>query len=196
MITVVPAFGDPRRERPPDVYGHVIKVPTHLNVKLPAIGGHLPNADADSHLLVVRTCYNGQCKQMPRFRWSFQPKIVHGANPNLRPTVFQMSMLPSGDRKQYSISRVNSCVMNYVIVAIQTINVGYIRFTSRRKSHVFYVKPAMLMKRTILSFDQCASCRASAVELVRQNANSTNRSKQSGHKEPSWPSGIQAAGLI
>ena len=66
---------------------HVIKVQTHLNVKLPAIGGHLPNADADSHLLVVRTCYNGQCKQMPRFRWSFQPKIAHGAHPNLRPTV-------------------------------------------------------------------------------------------------------------
>ena len=68
IYTVVPALGDPRRERPPDVYGHVIKVPTHPNVKLPAIGGHLPNADADadSHLLVVRTCYNGQCKQMPR----------------------------------------------------------------------------------------------------------------------------------
>ncbi len=81
--TVVPALGDPRRERPPDLYGHVIKVPTHLNVKLPAIGGHLPNADADSHLLVVRTCYNGQCKQMPRFRWSIQPKIARGAHPNL-----------------------------------------------------------------------------------------------------------------
>ena len=85
--TVVPALGDPRRERPPDLYGHVIKVPTHLNVKLPAIGGHLPNADADSHLLVVRTCYNGQCKQMPRFRWSIQPYIARGAHPSLRPTV-------------------------------------------------------------------------------------------------------------
>ena len=83
--TVVPALGDPRRERPPDVYGHVIKVPTHLNVTLPAIGGHLPNAD--THLLVVRTCYNGQCKQMPCFRWSIQPKIARGAHPNLRPTV-------------------------------------------------------------------------------------------------------------
>ena len=62
--TVVPALGDPRRERPPAVYGRVINVPRHFNVKLPVIGGHLPNADADSHLLVVRTCYNGQCKQM------------------------------------------------------------------------------------------------------------------------------------
>ena len=84
--TVVPALGDPRRERPPAVYGHFVNVPTHFNVKLPLISGHLPNADADSHLLVVSTCYNGQCKQMPRFRWSFQPKIV-GAHPNLGPTV-------------------------------------------------------------------------------------------------------------
>ena len=69
------------------MYGHIINAPTHLNVKLPAIGGHLPNADADCHLLVVRTCYNGQCKQMPRFRWSFQPKIARWAHPTLRPTV-------------------------------------------------------------------------------------------------------------
>ena len=85
LYTVVPALGDPRRERPPAVCGHFVNVPTHFNVKLPVISGHLPNADADSHLLVVSTCYNGQCKQMPRFRWSFQPKIA-GAHPNLRPT--------------------------------------------------------------------------------------------------------------
>ena len=83
MYTVVPALGDPRRERPPAVCGHFVNVPTHLKVKLPLISGHLPNAD--SHLLVVCTCYNGQCKQMPRFRLSFQPKIA-GAHPNLRPT--------------------------------------------------------------------------------------------------------------
>ena len=51
--TVAAALGDPRRERPPAVYGHVTNVPTHFNVKLPPIGGHLP--DADSHLLVVCT---------------------------------------------------------------------------------------------------------------------------------------------
>ena len=82
---LVPALGDPRRERPPAVCGHFLNVPTHFEVKLPVISGHLPNADADSHLLVVCTCYNGQCKQMPRFRWSFQPKIA-SAHPNLRPT--------------------------------------------------------------------------------------------------------------
>ena len=81
--TAVPALGDHRHERPPAVCGHLINVPTHFNVKLHPISGNLPNADADSHLLVVSTCYNGQCKQMPRFRWSFQPKIV-GAHPNLR----------------------------------------------------------------------------------------------------------------
>ena len=86
LTTVVPALGDPRCERPPAVYGHFVNVPTHFNVKLPLISGHLPNTDADSHLLVVSTCYNGQCKQMPRFRWSFQPKIA-GAHPNLGPTV-------------------------------------------------------------------------------------------------------------
>ena len=45
--TVVPALGDPRRERPPAVYGHVINIPTHFNVPIrpsderpPAMYGH------------------------------------------------------------------------------------------------------------------------------------------------------------
>ena len=76
-------MGDHRRERPPAVWRHLINVPTHFNIKLPPISGHLPNADPDSHLLVVIPCYNGQCKQMPRFRWSFQGKIAV-AHPNLR----------------------------------------------------------------------------------------------------------------
>ena len=76
MNTEVPASGDPRRERPPGVYGHVTEVQTHINVKLNAIGGHLANADTDSHVLVVRTCYYGQCKHMSRFRWSFQHKMT------------------------------------------------------------------------------------------------------------------------
>ena len=47
FTTVVPALGDPRRERPPAVYGHVINVPTHFNVPIrpsdewpPAMCGH------------------------------------------------------------------------------------------------------------------------------------------------------------
>ena len=37
--TVVPALGDPRRERPPAVCGHFVNVPTHFKVKLPVISG-------------------------------------------------------------------------------------------------------------------------------------------------------------
>ena len=189
-------MGDPRRERPPDVYGHLINVPKHLNVKLPAIGGHLPNADADNHLLVVSTCYNGQCKQKPCFRWSFQHKIVRSAHTNLRPTVRSNLRAAIFDRKQYVISRVNACVMIHVIVASQTIWL-HLFTTSRRKSHVFCIKPTMSKKRTLLSFDQCTSCRGLAVVLVRPNANSTYQIKQSGHKGPSWPSAIRrAAGLM
>ena len=115
--TAVPALGDPRCERPPAVHGHVINVPTHFNVKLPAIGGHLPNADINS--LVVRTCYNGQCKQMPHFRRSFQPKIT-AAYTNVRSTVRSIfSVLPPGDHKQYFISRVNARVINHMISASQ-----------------------------------------------------------------------------
>ena len=86
IITVVPVLGDPRLQRPPAVYGLFVNLPTYFNVKLPVISGHLPNEDADSHLLVVSTCYNGKGKQMPRIRWSFQPKIAC-AFPNLRPSV-------------------------------------------------------------------------------------------------------------
>ena len=96
--TVVPSLGDPRRERPPAVYGHFVDVPTHFNVKLPLFSGHLPNADADSHLLVVSTCYNGQCKQMPRFRWSCQPKIA-GAPQTWDRHFAQISVLSSGDQR-------------------------------------------------------------------------------------------------
>ena len=105
--TVVPALGDPCRERPPDVYGHVINVPTHFNVKLPAIGRHLPNADADIHLLVVRTCYNGQCKQIQCFGGHFHPKSLAACSTlSCNRQFAKMSMLPSGDRKQCFISRV------------------------------------------------------------------------------------------
>ena len=106
----------------------------------------------------------------------------------------QMSMLPSGDRKQYFISRV---LRDEPRDCGNSDHFGCISFTtSRHKNHVFYFKPAKLKKVTILSFDKCASRRALAVELVRQNTNSTYRSKQSGHKEPSWPTGIRTAGLV
>ena len=154
------------------MYGHVIKVPTHLNVKLPAIGGHLPNADADSHLLVVRTCYNGQCKQMPRFGWSFQPIIAHGTHPTCDRQFVQMSMLPSGDRKQYFISRV---------LRDEPHDCGP---RSCRRERILVLTNAHHVERLPSSW--CG----------KTQINSTYRSKQSGHKEPSWPSGIRVAGLI
>ena len=94
----------------------------------------------------------------------FDPESLAARTLSCDRQFFQMSMLPSSDRKQYFISRVNAFVMNHVIVAIQTLWL-----------------PAMSEKRTTLSFDQCASCRAHAVEQVRQNANSKYR-KQNGHK--------------
>ena len=50
LIRSIPALGDPRHERPHAVYGHVINVPTQLNVKLPVIGRHLPNAYVQSFI--------------------------------------------------------------------------------------------------------------------------------------------------
>ena len=114
------------------MYGHIIKVRTHFNVKLPAISGHLPNADADSHLLVVSTWYNGQCKQMPRFRWSFQPEIVTD--------------------EQYVTS---SGVINHMIAANQPLH--WLRLfydTTSEKSRLLFFQLAMSKKITILSLDQ------------------------------------------
>ena len=115
--TVVPALRDPRREWPPAVYGHFVNVPTQANVKLPLISGHLPNADADTHLLVVSTCYNGQCKQMPRFRWSTKnrwrpPKL--GTDSSLK---FPCCRLVTNE--QYFTS---SRLINHVIAANQPLH--------------------------------------------------------------------------
>ena len=119
LYTVVPALGDPPRERTPAMHGHVINVPTHLNVKLPAIGGHLPNADADSHLLVVSTWYNGQCQQMPRFPWTLYAEIAGIAN--FRPCA-QLFVVPSGDGNQLFTSRGT----NHVIVSSERLH--YVRY--------------------------------------------------------------------
>ena len=149
--TVVPALGDPRRERPPALYGHFVNVQTHFNVKLPLISGHLPNADADSHLLVVSTCYNGQCKQMPRFRWSFQPKIA-GAHPNLSPKVRSnfraVVWWPTSNMSRHR-------VMIHVIAANQPLHwLRLFHDITSEKSRILFVQPAMLKNRTILSLDQ------------------------------------------
>ena len=81
----------------------------------------------------------------------FDPESLAARTLSCDRQFFQMSMLPSSDRKQYFTSRVNAFVMNHVIVASQTLRLA-----------------VMSKKRTTLSFDQCASRRAHAAEQVRQ----------------------------
>ena len=117
--TVVPALGDPRRERPPAVYGHFVNVPTHFNVKLPLISGHLPNADADSHLLVVSTCYNGQCKKCHVFGDHFNQKSLARTQTWDRQFA-QIAVLSSGGQRAIYVT--SSRLMNHVFAANQPIH--------------------------------------------------------------------------
>ena len=179
--TVVPALGDPRRERPPAVSGHFVHVPTHFNVNLPLISGHLPNADADTHLLVVSTCYNGQCKQMPCFRWSFQPKIA-GAHPNLGTTVRSnfRAVVWWPCNEQYVTS---SRLMNHVIAANHPLH--WLRLFHDINGNVTYSvcstrdveeQNDSLFGRTnrdAVPSGRSISRRALVAEPVRQNANCT-----------------------
>ena len=132
------------------MYGHFVDVPTHFNVKLPLISGHLPNADADSHLLVVSTCYNGQHKQMPRFRLSCQPKIA-GAPQTWDRQFAQMSVLSSGDQR----------AICHVIETDEPRDCGKPApslvtcfTTSTEMSRILFVQPVMLKNTPILSLDQ------------------------------------------
>ena len=108
--------------------------------------------------LQVRTCYDGQCKQMLCFGGHFNPKSLVARTLSYDRRLAQISMLPSGDRKQYA------CVMNHVIVASQTL------WLVLRHHIVMCLNPrstivaAMSKKRTLLSFYHCASCRALAIE--------------------------------
>ena len=54
------------------------------------------------------------------FGGHFNPKSLAARTLTCDRQFAQMSMLPSGDRKQYFISRVNSCMMNHVIVVVLT----------------------------------------------------------------------------
>ena len=97
--TVVPALGDPRRERPPAVCGHFVNVPPHFNVKLPLISGHLPNADADNHLLFVSTCYiTDSANKCHVFGGHFNQKLVARTQTCHRQFA-QISVLSSGDQR-------------------------------------------------------------------------------------------------
>ena len=97
--TVVPALGDPRHERPPAVYGHFVNVPTHFKVKLPVISGHLPNADTDSHLLVVST--GSAITDSANFDGHFNQKLLVRTQTCDR-QFSQISVLSSGDQRAIS----------------------------------------------------------------------------------------------
>ena len=116
--TVVPALGDHRRERPPDVYGHVSKS-RHISTL-----NYLRSADTCLTRTVIYwlsvPAITDSADECNVFGGNFNPKSLAALTLTCDRHFAQMSMLPSGDRKQYFISRVNSCVMNHVIVAIQT----------------------------------------------------------------------------
>ena len=119
VCTVVPALGGPRRERPPAVYGHFVNVPTHFNIKLPVISGHLPNTD--SHLLVVSTCYNGQCKQMPRFGGISTKNCLRAPKlATVSSLKFPCCRLVTNE--QYQRDATSSRVINHVIAANQPLH--------------------------------------------------------------------------
>ena len=177
--------------------GHLINVPTHFNVKLPPISGHLPNADADSHLLVVSTCYNGQCKQMPRFRWSFQPKIA-GAHPNLR-LIVRSNFHAIVQRAIFYVIETNEpCACGNLVTFVLRHHVVKVRYS------VF--QPAMSKKGTIFSssldqriemfrrLDETYRVEQGACWWAKRKLHVSNDSKQT--RLPSWASGIRATGLI
>ena len=66
VYTVLPALGDPSRERPPAVFGHVINVPTHFNVPIrpsderpPAMCGHFclaPRVSVHDRYYCINKC--------------------------------------------------------------------------------------------------------------------------------------------
>ena len=92
----------------------------------------------------------------------FNPKSLAARTQSCDRQLAQMSMLPSGDRKQYFISRVNACVMNHVIMASQTI---IILVTSVLRHHAVKVTSSVLNPR----------CRRREQFLVLTNAHRVDR---------------------
>ena len=113
------------------------------------------------------------------FDGHFNPKSLAALTLTCDRQFTQIPMLPSSDRKQYFISRVNSCVMNHVIVASSRL----VTFVLRHHVVKVCVHPAMTKKRTIRCFEQGASCierLLSSCQLVQQNANSMSGIRATG----------------
>ena len=152
--TVVPALGDPRRERPPAVYGHYV-MSRHISTL--------------NYLWSAATCLT---RTRTVIYWLSAPAITDSAN---KCHVFcghfnqkllartqtcdrqfsQISVLSSGDQRAIS----ERC---HVIESDGPRDCGkstpsLVTFALRHhvgKSRIMFVQPAMLKNRTILSFDQ------------------------------------------
>ena len=96
--TVVRALGDPRRERPPAVYGQFVNVPTYVNVKLPLISSHLPNADADSHFWLSAPAITDSANKWHVFGGHFNQKSLARTQTWDRQFA-QISVLSSGGQR-------------------------------------------------------------------------------------------------
>ena len=111
--TVVPALGDPV------VSGHLTSTAT-LSMLY-----YLRSADTCLTRTVVYwlsvPAITDSANKCHVFGGHFNPKSLAARTLSCDRQFAQISVLPSGDRKQYFISRVNACVMNHVIGAIQTI---------------------------------------------------------------------------
>ena len=182
--TVVPALGDPHRDRPPAMYGHIINVPTHFNVKLPAISGHLPNADADSQYC---------CPAAPGITDSANKCRVFGG---LFDHISLARALIATDRLVTDEQHVTSSrVINHMIAANQPLH--WLRLfydTTSEKSRLLFFQLAMSKKITILSLDQgievlCRMDEAHDVERLLpsqcgKNANGTYdiKTDREGHR--------------
>ena len=103
--TVVPVLGNPRPEWPPDMYGHVINVPKHHNVKLPVIGDTCRTRTRTViywlSVPVITDSSNTYCV----FGGDFNPKSLAARTLGCHQQFAQIPILPSGDRKQCFISQ-------------------------------------------------------------------------------------------
>ena len=137
VITVVPALGDPHRERPPTLYGHFITMSRHISTL-----NYLRSADTCLTRTVIYWL------SVPAIANSVSKCRVFGGHFNSKSLAHiltcdrqfaQISVLSSGDHKQYFIS-----MPAWWTTWLWNSSIGYVRFTTlRRKCHVFCFQPAM-----------------------------------------------------
>ena len=87
------------------MYGQVINVPAHPNLKLPAIGGHLPNADATVIYWLSVPVITDSSNKCRVFGGRFNPKSLAARTLSCDRHFAQIPMLPSGDHTQCFISQ-------------------------------------------------------------------------------------------